>query len=98
MCSGFKAEALATYIHGNAYVDIKFRRPLDKGKILVTAVSVAGAVVATVTAWPVVRVILGRPYLWSFATMVRCFLPLRTVTRNADCPLPPPPSPSPTLL
>ena len=50
---------------------LRFSRPIDKAKVFSTVVIAVGSVIMTVKAWPVVKIILGRTYLWSFATMVR---------------------------
>ncbi|KAL8287459.1 hypothetical protein RQP46_003317 [Phenoliferia psychrophenolica] len=67
--SGFKAESLATYIKDSGNVPLRFSRPIDKAKVFSTVVIVLGSIIMTVKAWPVVKIVLGRTYLWSFGTM-----------------------------
>ncbi|KAM0746766.1 hypothetical protein T439DRAFT_293724 [Meredithblackwellia eburnea MCA 4105] len=67
--SGFKAESLASYISGTAQVPLKFKRPIDKIKLVWTVTTFVVGIGGTVIAWPTVKIILSRPYLWSFSTM-----------------------------
>ncbi|KAK4701425.1 oligosaccharyltransferase complex subunit gamma, partial [Phenoliferia sp. Uapishka_3] len=67
--SGFKAEALATYIKDAAKVPLVFSRPVDKAKVFSTVVIVVGTIGGGIRAWPVMKIILTRTYLWSFGTM-----------------------------
>jgi hypothetical protein len=53
-----------------AGIPLKFSRPVDKTKLVVTGATIGGAIVFGITAWPLVRSILTNTYIWSSATIV----------------------------
>lgn len=70
-CSGFKAESLAAYLKANAEIPLKFSRPVDKMKVILTGAMLGGSIVGGVTMWPMLKKGLTSTFVWSSLTMVR---------------------------
>ncbi|GAA6032328.1 hypothetical protein JCM8097_008121 [Rhodosporidiobolus ruineniae] len=63
---GFKAEDIASHTRARANLaSLHFQRPVDKSKVVKTAVITVGAGLSLWRAWPYLHIIFGRRYLWA---------------------------------
>jgi hypothetical protein len=69
--SGFKSEAIASYVRANADIPLTFSRPVDKAKVGSLILMAAVTISAAIRAWPYLRIVFGTSVIWSIGTIVR---------------------------
>ena len=71
MNRGFKAEALATYIAGNAGVPLRFSRPVDKAQLIMVGVTLGSVISAGYAGRHHLQAIFSHTFIWSTTSIVR---------------------------
>lgn len=70
--SGFKAEAIASYLKARANLpSLDYVRPVDKGALALNVLSVVAGAIAIWRLWPFASIIFGRRYIWAASSLVR---------------------------
>ncbi|GAA5881403.1 hypothetical protein JCM1840_007556 [Sporobolomyces johnsonii] len=69
--TGFRADSIASYLRANAELDsLTFTRPVDKSKLIKTGAILGGSVLGAIQAWPILKIVLTRSYIWSTMTCI----------------------------